>query len=279
MTASDYRAATGADLGLAADEAALCVIGMSVGEEYGGGTLSAAGRDYRIAADCASFPPTYGHYGVVLPDEEALNAVYRWQKETLGAEAAEITERIGVSFGDRDAMRTLGFDVEREITQLGFEWVSARESHSEDVSFGTYSESLWEAAAEIYGVYGSFLFLGILLGLVFLFGTALIIYYKQISEGYEDRGRYQIMEKIGMSQKEVKASVGQQVLLVFFLPLVTAGVHICFAFPILEKLLHVLLLSETKLFVVCTLITFVLFALVYAAIYSVTSRTYYKIVH
>ncbi len=142
-----------------------------------------------------------------------------------------------------------------------------------------WSDSLWDYAAGAYGIYGTFLFLGILLGLVCLFATVLIIYYKQISEGYEDRDRYQIMEKIGMSQKEVRESIRNQVLLVFFLPLLTAGVHIAFAFPILKRLLKLLELTNVGLFVLCTLLTFLVFALVYAAIYSVTSRTYYKIVH
>ena len=125
----------------------------------------------------------------------------------------------------------------------------------------------------------TFLFLGILLGLVFLFATTLIIYYKQISEGYEDRKRFQIMEKIGMSQAEVKGSIRNQILLVFFLPLLVAGIHICFAFPLLTRLLNLLLLPKVSLFVLCTSITFLVFASVYIVIYSITAKTYYKIVH
>jgi putative ABC transport system permease protein len=128
-------------------------------------------------------------------------------------------------------------------------------------------------------MFGSFLFLGILLGLVFLFATALIIYYKQISEGYEDRKRFQIMEKIGMSQVEVKGSIRTQILLVFFLPLLVAGLHTCFAFPLLMRLLSLLLLPKLSLFVLCTLLTFFVFAFVYVVIYSITAKTYYKIVH
>ena len=118
----------------------------------------------------------------------------------------------------------------------------------------------------------------ILLGLVCLFATALIVYYKQISEGYEDRTRFQILQKVGMSRREVRQTINSQVLLVFFLPLVVAGIHLAFAFPILEKLLHVLLLSSTSLFVICSLITFGVFAAVYTLIYTATARTYYKIV-
>ena len=111
-----------------------------------------------------------------------------------------------------------------------------------------------------------------------LFATVLIVYYKQISEGYEDRARFQIMQKVGMSRREVKSTINSQVLLVFFLPLVVAGMHLAFAFPILEKMLHVLLLSSTSLFVACSLVTFGVFAAVYTLIYMATARTYYKIV-
>lgn len=113
---------------------------------------------------------------------------------------------------------------------------------------------------------------------VCLFATVLIVYYKQISEGYEDRVRFQIMQKVGMSRREVKSTINSQVLLVFFLPLVVAGMHLAFAFPILEKVLHILLLSSTSLFVVCSLVTFGVFAAVYTLIYMATARTYYKIV-
>ena len=140
-------------------------------------------------------------------------------------------------------------------------------------------DTKWEALHNILDMYGTFLFLGILLGFVCLFSTVLIIYYKQISEGYEDRERFQIMEKIGMEQHEVRKTIGSQIRLQMFLPLVTAAVHMVFVFPILLKLLNVLMLSNTMLFVLCTVITFAVFACVYTAVYFITSKIYYKIVH
>ena len=118
-----------------------------------------------------------------------------------------------------------------------------------------------------------------LLGFVCLFSTILIIYYKQISEGYEDRERFQIMEKIGMDAREVRKTIGSQLVLQFFLPLATAAVHTAVAFPILLKLLKILMLTNTSLFIVCTLVTLAVFALVYTAVYVLTARTYYRIVH
>ena len=128
-----------------------------------------------------------------------------------------------------------------------------------------------------YELYGGFLFIGIFLGIIFLMATTLIIYYKQISEGYDDRERYQIMMKVGMSRQEVKQSIRSQVLLVFFLPLIMAVVHLAFAFRIITKLLSVLNLTNVSLFFMCTVGTVVVFVIIYAVIYIITAREYYKI--
>ena len=158
-------------------------------------------------------------------------------------------------------------------------YIYAQSDFTEGNNIWVSLDALWETKRDVCGMYGTFLFLGVLLGIVFLFATTLIIYYKQISEGYEDQKRFQIMEKIGMSQDEVKGSIKNQILLVFFLPLVVAGIHICFAFPLLNRLLNLLLLPKISLFVLCTTITFLVFAFVYVVIYSITAKTYYKIVH
>ena len=128
-----------------------------------------------------------------------------------------------------------------------------------------------------YELYGGFLFIGIFLGIIFLMATTLIIYYKQISEGYDDRERYQIMQKVGMSKKEVRQSIRRQVLLVFFLPLIMAVIHLAFAFKIITKLLSMLNLTNVSLFFIYTVGTVAVFAAIYAIIYSITAREYYKI--
>ena len=129
-----------------------------------------------------------------------------------------------------------------------------------------------------YELYGGFLFIGIFLGIIFLMATTLIIYYKQISEGYDDRERYQIMQKVGMSKKEVRQSIRSQVLLVFFLPLIMAVIHLVFAFKIITKLLSVLNLTNVSLFFMYTVGTVAVFAVIYAVIYSITAKEYYKII-
>ena len=133
-------------------------------------------------------------------------------------------------------------------------------------------------AIDYYTMYGGFLFLGVFLGLLFLLSTVLIIYYKQISEGYEDQRRYQIMQQVGMSPREVRASIRSQVLLVFFLPLVTAGIHVAAAFPMLCKLLELFNLFDVGLFALCAAGTLLVFCAIYALVYGLTTRAYSRIV-
>ena len=129
-----------------------------------------------------------------------------------------------------------------------------------------------------YSLYGSLLFLGVLLGVVFVFAAVLIIYYKQISEGYEDQSRFAIMQKVGMTKREIRKSINSQILTVFFLPLILAGVHLAFAFPMLQKLLMLFGLTNVTLLVIITLACYLVFAVCYLLIYRVTSRAYYGIV-
>lgn len=142
-----------------------------------------------------------------------------------------------------------------------------------------YFESRVMSEKTFYELYGVLLFIGIYLGVMFLMATVLIIYYKQISEGYDDRERYQIMKKVGMSRKEVKQSIRSQVLLVFFLPLGTAILHNVVAFQIIRKLLKTMNFTNTQLYMMCTAVTIGVFAIFYAVVYAITAKEYYKIVN
>ena len=139
-------------------------------------------------------------------------------------------------------------------------------------------EGVEENRVEFYGLYGGLFFIGILLSIVFLFATVIIIYYKQISEGYEDRKRFEIMQKVGMTKKEIRRSINSQVLTVFFLPLVFAGLHLAFAFPLVWKLLQLFNLNNLPLLIVVTIVCFLVFGLCYALVYKITAGAYYKIV-
>ena len=140
-------------------------------------------------------------------------------------------------------------------------------------------ESRMLSRSSFYELYGGLFFIGIYLGSMFIMATVLIIYYKQISEGYDDRERYQIMQKVGMSKKEVKRSIRSQVLSVFFLPLVVAVIHVAVAFKVMTKILGVLNLTNVSLFAVCTIITIAVFTVFYIIVYSITAKEYYRIVN
>lgn len=139
-------------------------------------------------------------------------------------------------------------------------------------------ESRAQNRLDFYGLYGGLFGLGIILSVVFLIAAVLIIYYKQISEGYEDQSRFEIMQKVGMTKKEIRKSINSQLLTVFFLPLIFAGMHLAFAAPIIKKLLLIFNLTNLNLFIITILISFAVFALFYMIVYKITSNAYYKIV-
>lgn len=171
----------------------------------------------------------------------------------------------------------LGFDLEAAEADILAVYQDIRTALRSNYP-GSSIESPVEAKESFFAIYGGLFFLGIFLGALFIMATVLIIYYKQVSEGYDDKARFEIMQKVGMSREEVKGSIRSQVLIVFFLPLVTAGIHIAFAFPIITKLLAVLNLTNVGLFAWCTAGTILVFALFYALVYGLTAKVYYRIV-
>lgn len=133
-------------------------------------------------------------------------------------------------------------------------------------------------SGDIYGLYGGLFFLGILLSILFMGAAVIIMYYKQVIEGYDDKERFDIMQKVGMSRQEVKKTINFQVLTVFFIPLLGAGVHMAFAFPIIALMLRAFMINNTAVLATITLIAFAVFAVFYVASYLITSRAYYKVV-
>ena len=133
-------------------------------------------------------------------------------------------------------------------------------------------------SADIMSFNGSLFFIGIVLSAVFIFAAVLIIYYKQISEGYEDSRSFEVMRKVGMTRKEIKKSINSQLLVVFFIPLIFAGAHLAFAFPVIGKIMALFGLYNNGLFILTTLISYAVFAVFYVLVYKVTSNVYYNIV-
>lgn len=140
------------------------------------------------------------------------------------------------------------------------------------------TNSRYENHVAFSEMYGSLLFLGIFLGVLFMMAAILIMYYKQLSEGYEDQKRYAILQNVGLSEKEVKQAIRSQVLIFFFLPLVVAVIHMSFAYNIILKMFDILIVNAPKIFISCTAVSVIVLAICYSIVYFLTSRTYYKIV-
>ena len=149
---------------------------------------------------------------------------------------------------------------------------------SSDWGVGVSVESKAGNRADFYGTYGGLFFLGIMLSIVFIFAAVAILYYKQLSEGYEDQSRFDIMQKVGMTKGDIRRSINSQLLTVFSLPLVMAGLHLCFAFPFIHKLLLLFNLDDRGLLVGTTAVSFLVFAVLYAVVYKLTGNAYYHIV-
>ncbi|ROR27409.1 putative ABC transport system permease protein [Mobilisporobacter senegalensis] len=191
----------------------------------------------------------------------------------------EIRIKVGDVYGEEMANPTtyIGFDLDASDEEI-----IAVHNEMRDIIKKDYPDCFFDAAAvskeSFYSVYGGLFFLGIFLGILFMMATILIIYYKQISEGYEDKERFAIMKKVGLSHDEVKKIIHSQVLTVFFLPLITAVIHIAFAFQVITKLLTIFNLTNVMLFALCTCGTILVFACFYGIIYTMTAKEYYMIV-
>ena len=142
----------------------------------------------------------------------------------------------------------------------------------------THITSTEDQRAGMLGLFSSMLFLGIMLSFVFILATVLIIYYKQLSEGYEDQKRFAIMKKVGLEDEQIKKSINSQMLTVFFSPLLLSGIHLCFAFPFVWSMLNMFGFSNMKLMIIVTIVCYAICAFFYVIIYSLTSSTYYKII-
>lgn len=264
ITPEDYKRLTGKDAGLKKGE----VLIYSEKESFGD-KVELLGEEYR-AIKTDEFPKAVflsistANCGIVADSRETAEAMlHRYE---------DMTGQIIINGGMY--INLDGTDDEK----IAFS--NALNSEAADFEYEFYfleSRQLVEKEGS-YSFYGAFFFLGMFLGLVFIFATVMIIYYKQVSEGYDDRKRFDIMQKVGMTEAEVKQTIRSQVLIVFFLPLAAAAMHVAFAFPMIRRILAAFSMTNVTLFAVCTAATFIGFAVIYLLVYLQTSKTYYSIV-
>lgn len=218
----------------------------------------------------------YDSYGIVVKDNSQLQQISKYYNSFYGnSETNEYNE-------DNCCFYECNFNVDADLKkQLEFsEIIRNSELYQGSYYHGSISSTFKSEILQAFrDTYSSLFFLGIFLSILFIMATILIIYYKQISESYDDKERYEIMQNVGMSHTEVKKTIRSQVLTVFFLPLIVAGVHVAFAFPIMSRVLSLLGLMNVTLYITCTVICFLVFALMYGIIFAITSRLYYKTVN
>ena len=279
MPLDDYNRLNGTDVKLAEDE----ILATYRRKAYPEATFTVEkmGKTFRVLDGNAVFPENgmaaatiYETLLVVLPDfENDLKA--------FDAQRTEAGNRM-LSLRWLYAFDVPGLDEEEQITSWE-EFFDAMQAaglydvQGKDELLVSIESRAW-SRGDFYSTYGGLFYLGVVLSIVFVFGAVLIIYYKQISEGYEDQARFDIMRKVGMTKKEIRRSINSQLLTVFFLPLALAGLHMAFAFPMIRRLLTLFNLNNIGLFAVVTLISYAVFALFYALVYRITSNAYYNIV-
>ena len=258
----DYNRAFGASQVLAEDEALLWCTGKSTLPQtvtFAGHTLAVRPLE-GLPEEVEQFYSSYGAYIMVVSSyEQAAGMMQEFTGKEAGAPKVNLF--LNVSGSPAQQQRACQSLVTNTPEGMPF-----------NVNSRAAADESW------YGLYGSFLFLGLYLGLMFMMATVLIIYYKQISEGYDDHDRFVILQNVGMSRQEVRSTINKQILLVFFLPLLMAAVHMLFAFNIVTNILTVFSMTNRALFAICCVCIFAVFSLAYLLVYKLTSRSYYRLV-
>ena len=233
------------------------------------------GREWKIKKNVPKFVDngldvmqTISSMFIFVKDKETLSEIRQECEQLSGMENAMDNYR-GINL-KADAEKQI--EVAQELQKRGAEFEQQNEN------LHVMVESRETERAGFYALYGGMFILGILLGIVFIVGMVLIMYYKQVTEGYEDQQRFEILQKVGMSHRDIRKSINSQVLTVFFMPLIAAGIHTAFAFPMMSKIIVLFGINNQKLLLIVTAACYIIFTLFYVAMYLVTSRAYYGIV-
>lgn len=206
----------------------------------------------------------YDYYCLVVDGMDTLSRLDRQQQALYGDLSSSVST-------------TMSFTLVPASEELSREVGTLLRGRAEADGFTSVAERS-ELHDNLLALYGGLLFVGLFLGLLFTMAMILIIYYKQITEGYEDRERYRIMRKVGLSRREIRRSISSQILIVFFLPLAAAGLHVTFAFPGIVTMFRALSMTNVTLIAGCALGSFAAFGMLYGAVYLLTARVYYRIV-
>ncbi len=273
----DYNRLMGTNLTLGQGEAYL----YEKEESYQEKSLSILGVSWKIKDKLTEMFPLGENEASIIPslvlivsDEHEADPLFLYLEEPYDYQPVSVRWYYGYDLGVDDEKSIAVYNDLRHVFQnddLAF----AQNLHG---GYSYYSSCLAQEKDDFIGTYGGLFFLGIVLSVLFVAAMVLIIYYKQISEGYEDQSRFEIMQKVGMTKQDIKKSINSQILTVFFAPLILAGIHLGFAYPLIWKILQLLFVKNLKLLIGLTVTDFILFGIFYAVLYKLTSRVYYKIV-
>lgn len=276
---SDWNTLRGESVSLNADEAAIVTTGFKFESQTvsfeGGCPLKVISARNEKSSPIPGLDYSIGNkIIIVVRDLSVIDGIFTYIHDTEGSDYRAYTWSYGFDTDiDGNGQHKLAWDIREALAELDFEPKNPAEGYVQ-----LYTSDRANARDDYFGSFSALLCLAVVLSTVFTAAAVLIIYYKQLSEGYEDSARYDIMINVGMTKQEIRKSVNTQLLTVFFLPLCFAGLHLAFAFPMIRRLLLLFGLSDLRLFLLTTAITFAVFAVFYIAVYRVTSNTYLRIV-
>ena len=248
--------------------------------DYNHNSISLNGSDYKIKEKLSEFPGTIGSATANIMD--TYHAVVKDEKEAtkLATKLTELSSKelekrgISIQTGTPTLQNYVAFNI-KDTTKEAKVIESFKKLEKQS---GIEIEGKEENKLTFRGVFASFLFIGVFISFIFVISQVVIMYYKQISEGYEDKGNFEIMRKVGITDKQIKQSIRSQVLLIFFSPLIIATLHTIVAYPFIEKILRLFLITDNSIFLQALAVTIVVFAIFYLIVYAITSKIYYRII-
>ena len=247
---------------------------------YNHNSISLNGSDYKIKEKLSEFPGTIGSdtanimdtYYAVVKDEKEITKLATKLTELSSKELEK--RGISIQTGTPTLQNYVAFNI-KDTTKEAKVIESFKKLEKQS---GIEIEGKEENKLTFRGVFASFLFIGVFISFIFVISQVVIMYYKQISEGYEDKGNFEIMRKVGITDKQIKQSIRSQVLLIFFSPLIIATLHTIVAYPFIEKILRLFLITDNSIFLQALAVTIVVFAIFYLIVYARTSKIYYRII-
>ena len=239
--------------------------------KYEANEIAVQGVNLKIKEKLTDFPGALGTAAANIMD--TYYVVVKDNADVKKIESA-LKKKLNISDGEGEIFNYVGFNISDKSKEA-----KVIENFKQLEKEGNINiEGKAENEINFKGFYASFLFIGVFISMIFVVSQVVIMYYKQISEGYEDKGKFGIMRKVGLTDKQIKQSIRSQVLMIFFAPLAVATLHTVVAYPFIEKILKLFLATNNNVFLIALAVTIAVFGVFYLIVYLITSRIYYRII-